>query len=81
MLFNLKLKRKNVVKNYEGSDGYVMTPQMELYSAVATAGLSDQFYAKAGEKIQRIKTLIQKMILSFQSGCCGFDSRPCRNVK
>ena len=48
MKFNLKMKSKvKQVANYEGEKSFVLTPQLELYTAVATAGLSDQFYEKA----------------------------------
>ena len=59
MKFNLKMgsKTKQAV-NYEGEKGFVLTPQLELYTAVATAGLSDQFYEKAGDKMQRLRKLI-----------------------
>ena len=59
MKFNLKMgsKTKQAV-NYEGEKGFVLTPQLELYTAVATAGLSGQFYEKAGDKMQRLRKLI-----------------------
>ena len=52
-------KRKAVPElNYEGEKAFVLTPQLELYTAVATAGLSDQFYEKAADKLQRLRELI-----------------------
>ena len=60
-MFNLKLKSKaKQTVNYEGEKVFVLTPQLELYTAVATAGLSDQFYEKAGDKMARIRELIAK---------------------
>lgn len=44
--------------NYEGEKAFVLTPQMELYTAVATAALSDQFYEKASDKLERLRELI-----------------------
>jgi 60 kDa SS-A/Ro ribonucleoprotein len=61
MKFNLKLARKvKQVVNYEGEKAFVLTPQLELYTAVATAGLSDQFYEQASDKLARIRQLIAK---------------------
>jgi 60 kDa SS-A/Ro ribonucleoprotein len=59
MKFNLKTgsKAKQSI-NYEGEKAFVLTPQLELYTAVATAALSDQFYEKAGDKLQRLRELI-----------------------
>jgi 60 kDa SS-A/Ro ribonucleoprotein len=61
MKFNLKLARKvKQVVNYEGESAFVLTPQQELYTAVATAGLNDQFYEQASDKLARIRVLIAK---------------------
>lgn len=57
MRFNF-LKGKNVVTNYEGAKAYKMTPEMELYSAVVTAGLSDSFYESGHERLKRIQSLM-----------------------
>jgi hypothetical protein len=65
MKFNLKLKRKNVVKNYEGADAYALTPQMELYSAVAATALNDSFYEKDNKRVERIRELIAKNDAEF----------------
>lgn len=66
MKFNLKMKSKvKQVANYEGAKSFVLTPQLELYTAVATAGLSDQFYEKAADKMQRLRELIEKNDAAF----------------
>lgn len=66
MKFNLKMKSKvKQVANYEGEKSFVLTPQLELYTAVATAGLSDQFYEKAADKMQRLRELIEKNDAAF----------------
>jgi 60 kDa SS-A/Ro ribonucleoprotein len=66
MKFNLKFGSKaKQVANYEGANAYVLTPQLELYTAVATAGLSDQFYEKANDKLERIRKLIAKNDAAF----------------
>lgn len=60
MKFNIFKKNAASVKNYEGAKAYKLTPEMELYSAVATAGLNDTFYEKGGDRLERIKELILK---------------------
>ncbi|MES2775343.1 MAG: TROVE domain-containing protein [Bacteroidota bacterium] len=66
MKFNLKLRSKpKQVINYEAETAFVLTPQLELYTAVATASLSNQFYEKANDKLQRIKELIAKNDAEF----------------
>lgn len=61
MKFNFKIGSKaKETLNYEGAKAFVLTPQLELYTAVATAGLSDQFYEKAADKMQRLRELIAK---------------------
>lgn len=66
MKFNFSTKNKeNQTDNYEGEKAFVLTPAMELYTAVATAGLSNQFYEKADNKLQRISELIEKNEAAF----------------
>ena len=66
MKFNLKMKSKvKQVANYESEKSFVLTPQLELYTAVTTAGLSDQFYEKAADKMQRLRELIEKNDAAF----------------
>ncbi|HYV90191.1 MAG TPA: TROVE domain-containing protein [Chitinophagales bacterium] len=60
MKFNLKLKKKNVVKNYEGAEAFVLTPQLELYTAVVTASLSNKFYEKNDTRVKRIRELMAR---------------------
>lgn len=57
--FAFKSKAKETV-NYEGAKAFVLTPQLELYTAVATAGLSDQLYEKQSDKLIRLRELIAK---------------------
>ena len=66
MKFNFKMgsKEKQTV-NYEGEKAFVLTPQLELYTAVATAALNDQFYEKAADKLQRLRELIAKNDAEF----------------
>ncbi|MFT3682321.1 MAG: TROVE domain-containing protein [Ferruginibacter sp.] len=66
MKFNLPFKSKaKETINYENAPAFVLTPQLELYTAVATAGLSDQFYEKGAGKLQRIRALIEKNDAAF----------------
>lgn len=67
MKFNYILKGKNTaaVTNYEGATAYALTPELELYAAAATAALSDQFYEKSGEKLERIRTLMTRVNPEF----------------
>lgn len=57
--FAIKSKAKETV-NYEGAKAFALTPQLELYTAVATAGLSDQLYEKQSDKLIRLRELIAK---------------------
>lgn len=60
MRFNFLKRKETVVTNYEGAKAYVMTPESELYAAVVTASLSDNFYEKAEERVTRIGNLVAK---------------------
>jgi 60 kDa SS-A/Ro ribonucleoprotein len=66
MKFNLTNKAKQAV-NYEGATAFALMPQLELYTAVATAGLSDQFYEKEEAKLKRIVDLIAKNDAAFMA--------------
>lgn len=66
MMFNLKLKSKaKQTVNYEAEKAFVLTPQLELYTAVATAALSDQFYEGAADKLVRLRALIAENDAAF----------------
>lgn len=60
MRFNFMGHNQKQTVNYEGEKAFVLTPQLELYTAVTTAGLSEQFYEKVDHKLQRIVELIEK---------------------
>ena len=65
MRFNF-FKRKEVrVSNHEGAEAYKLTPELELYSAVATSGLSDTFYEDGNARVQRIRELIPQTSAAF----------------
>ncbi len=65
MRFNFLRGVKNETFNYEGAKAFVLTPQLELYTAVATAALSDNFYEGADAGLNRIKELIAKNDAQF----------------
>lgn len=58
MKFNIGLRRKIPVVNYEGEKAFALTPEMELYSAVAASVLSDHFYEGSGVRVERVRALI-----------------------
>jgi 60 kDa SS-A/Ro ribonucleoprotein len=60
MKFNIKAKQPDTVQNHEGANAYKLSPEMELYAAVVTAGLSDTFYEKGDTRIERIQALMLK---------------------
>ncbi len=61
MKFNFMVgKKPKTMMNYEGAKAFVMTPQLELYSAVATASLNDQFYEKDMDKLVRLRELMTR---------------------
>lgn len=60
MLFNKQTSQPHGfdTMNHQQSPAYTLSPKLELYSAVVTASLSDKFYEKGGERINRIVELI-----------------------
>lgn len=65
MKFNLLKRKPKVTKNYEGAKAYRMTPELELYTAVVTASLSNKFYEKQEDTLKRIVELIAKVKPEF----------------
>lgn len=65
MKFNILTKKVNATTNYEGAKAYKLTPEMELYSAVVTAGLNDKFYEKNDTRLARIQELMLKNDAEF----------------
>lgn len=59
MKFNFKAKAATT-KNHEGAKAFKMGSELELYAAVATAGLNDQFYEATDEKLIRLRDLIAR---------------------
>lgn len=60
MKFNFLKKGQNTTVNFENAKAYFTKPEIELYSAVVTTGLSDSFYEKDNVRLERIKSLISK---------------------
>ena len=59
MRFNFKFRQPAApVRNHEGAPAYLLTPALELYAAVATAALSDQFYEAADTRLARLRALV-----------------------
>lgn len=58
MKFNISIRKTRLVVNYEGEKAFALTPAMELYTAVVTTALSDQFYEQSNDRLDRIRTLI-----------------------
>lgn len=65
MKFNIFKRKTSEVKNYEGANAFSLTPELELYSAVVTAGLSDTFYEKDGARVTRMQELMKKNDTDF----------------
>lgn len=61
MRFNLFQAKKEEQRNFEQEVSYVLTPEMELYTAVVTSALSDQFYEKVDDRLMRLRDLIAKV--------------------
>jgi len=65
MKFNTRKMEANQTVNYQGEKAYTLTPQLELYTAVATSALNDQFYATADDRLLRLRELIAKNDAAF----------------
>ena len=65
MNYNSMLKEMNSLKNHEGAKAYAMTPELELYTAVVTASLSDTTYEKQDARVDRIAQLVGKVSPEF----------------
>ena len=65
MKFNTMIKEQSMTLNHEGAEAFRMSAEMELYTAVVTASLSDKFYETANERIERIAELVGKCDARF----------------
>jgi 60 kDa SS-A/Ro ribonucleoprotein len=71
MRFNFFSRNSAPTVNHEGAPAYILTPQVELYAAVATAALSDQFYETADTRLQRLRELVAKNDPVFRGAISG----------
>jgi len=60
MRFNFTFRKTPTELNHAGAVAYTPTPQLELYAAVATAALSDQFYETADTRLLRLRELVAR---------------------
>ena len=65
MKFNTMIKEQSMTLNHEGAEAFGLSAEMELYTAVVTASLSDKFYETADERIERIADLVGKCNARF----------------
>ena len=63
--FNTIIKEQSVTVNHEGAEAFKLSAEMELYTAVVTASLSNKFYETADERIERIADLVGKCDARF----------------
>lgn len=59
MKFNIKTNTTTVT-NYEGAKAYQLSDKLELYTAVVTGSLENNFYEDGAKKLKRIISLINK---------------------
>ena len=65
MKFNSMIMEPRTILNHEGELAYRLSPEMELYTAVVTASLSDKFYETGSEQMNRILELVSKVSPDF----------------
>ncbi len=65
MSFNSMLREQSETKNYEGAKAYALTPEMELYTAVVSTALSNNFYEDKSGRIYRIAELVKNVPHEF----------------
>lgn len=53
------------MRNHKGALAHSLSPALELYAAVATAALSDQFYEAADTRLARLRELVAQKELAF----------------
>jgi 60 kDa SS-A/Ro ribonucleoprotein len=65
MKFNLLSKAQNQLTNHQGAKAFALSPEMELYTLVVTWSLSDSFYEKNDDRLERLRTIINKCSPEF----------------
>lgn len=61
MSYNSILNKEKEKRNYENGKAYAMLPELELYSAVVTTLVADNYYEKTDGRLERISSLIKKV--------------------
>lgn len=59
--FNTSAAQARKTTNLAGGDAYVMDPKFELVSVLLTSFVKDQFYRSAGDTMEKVKELIDKI--------------------
>lgn len=65
MNFNSMIKESTKTLNHEGALAYRLSPELELYTAVVTASLSDKFYESGSKQMDRMLELVGKVSPEF----------------
>ena len=65
MKFNSLIKASDTTINHEGELAYLLSPEMELYTIVVTASLSNKFYESDSELMNRIFELVGQVSPGF----------------
>lgn len=65
MKFNSLIKSSDTTINHEGELAYLLSPEMELYTIVVTAALSNKFYESDSELMNRILELVGQVSPGF----------------
>lgn len=63
--FNTTTKGSRKTINHEGADAYTLTPELELYTLVVTTNFSEKFYEGSQDRIERLRSLINKVSPEF----------------
>lgn len=61
MKFNFRIKAEKATVNHEGALAYRLTPEMELYAAIATTFMGDISYESADSRLQRVRSLLPRV--------------------
>lgn len=63
--FNESVTKKTKTTNLAGGDAFVMTPELELISALLTSFLEDKYYESGAKRQTRIEDLLSKVDPKF----------------
>lgn len=61
MNYNAMIHQDNTLRNHEGEIAFKESPEMELYTAVVTTAMSDNFYEDRHGRAERIAGLVRKV--------------------